>query len=376
VVSDVAGVTTPILETRDLDIVRDGRLIVHVDRLTIDPGEIRVVLGANGSGKTTMMRALNTLTPSTGEILFRGEPVKTDKERMHLRRHTAAVFQQAYLLNTTVQANVETGLRIRGVDKDERRRRAGEALEMLGVAQLAGRQRDGLSGGEAQRVSIARAIAVDPAIIFLDEPTAALDPPTRRDLLRDLERIFRELRTSVMWVTHDIGEALAVADRIAFIAGGRLLQDGSPDDLLVAPANKAVADFLGVDSWLEGEVRGEDDGRLVFRTDQGGELLVHDSPPGPALVCIRPDDVLIFREQPDGGKLRNLLPVKVSGVRPVGRHWRVSLLWGEDEFDAVIDHDTHAGLGMRLGDEVWALVDASLEALPRETPSRAPAAEA
>ena len=365
----------PILETRDLDIVRGGRLIVHVDRLTIEPGEIRVVLGANGSGKTTMMRALNTLTPSTGEILFRGEPVKSDRDRLELRRQTAAVFQQAYLLNTTVQANVETGLRIRGVDKEERRRRATKALEMLGVAQLADRQRDGLSGGEAQRVSIARAIAVDPAIIFLDEPTAALDPPTRRDLLSDLERIFRELRTSVMWVTHDIGEALAVADRIAFIAGGRLLQDGTPDDLLVSPATKAVADFLGVDSWLEGEVR-DDGGRLVFRTEQGGELVVQDSPPGPALVCIRPDDVLIFREQPDGGALRNLLPVKVSGVRPVGRHWRISLRWGEDELDAVIDHDTHSGLGMRLGDQVWALVDAPLEALPREATREAPAAGA
>jgi tungstate transport system ATP-binding protein len=371
----LSDASTPILETRDLDIVRGGRLIVHVDRLTIDPGEIRVVLGANGSGKTTMMRALNTLTPSTGEILFRGEPVKSDKERMHLRRQTAAVFQQAYLLNTTVQANVETGLRIRRVDKDERRRRATEALEMLGVGQIAGRQRDGLSGGEAQRVSIARAIAVDPSIIFLDEPTAALDPPTRRDLLRDLERIFRDLKTSVMWVTHDIGEALAVADRIAFIAGGRLLQDGTPDDLLMAPATKAVADFLGVDSWLEGEVAGEDVS-LRFRSFAGGELLVEDSDPGPALVCIQPDDVVLFSEKPEDVPGRNLLPVTVAGVRPVGRHWRVSLAWGGDEFDAVIDHDTHAGLDMRLGDQAWALIDTRLQALPREAPRQVQAVTA
>jgi ABC-type molybdate transport system ATPase subunit len=114
----------------------------------------------------------------------------------------------------------------------------------------------------------------------------------------------------------------------------------------------------------------------VFRTEQGGELVVEDSPPGPALVCIRPDDVMIFRERPDGGGLRNLLPVKVSGVRPVGRHWRISLRWGDDEFDTVIDHDTHAGLSVRQGDQVWALVDASLEALPREGSGQAPAAEA
>lgn len=362
---------TPILETQDLDIVRGGRLIVHVDRLTIEPGEVRVVLGANGSGKTTLMRALNTLTPSTGRILFRGEPVVSNADRIELRRHTAAVFQQAYLLATTVQANVETGLRIRGVAAEERRRRASEALEMLGVGHLAHRQRDGLSGGEAQRVSIARAIAVDPAIVFLDEPTAALDPPTRRELLTDLERIFRDLHTSVMWVTHDIGEALAVADRIAFIAGGEVLQDGTPDELLSAPASKAVADFLGVDSWLEGTVRGEGDGdgELRFVSEGGGELTVMDSPPGPALVCIRPDDVVLFREKPataDDGA--NVLPVTVSGVRPVGRHWRVSLAWGSDGFDAVIDHDTHSGLGMRLGDEAWAFIDAPLQALPREAP--------
>jgi tungstate transport system ATP-binding protein len=360
---------TPILETRDLDIVRGGRLIVHVDRLTIEPGEVRVVLGPNGSGKTTLMRALNTLTPSTGQILFRGEPVASNADRIELRRHTAAVFQQAYLLATTVQANVETGLRIRGVAADERRRRASEALEMLGVDHIADRQRDGLSGGEAQRVSIARAIAVDPAIVFLDEPTAALDPPTRRELLTDLERIFRDLHTSVMWVTHDIGEALAVADRIAFIDGGRVLQDGSPDDLLAAPASKAVADFLGVDSWLEGTVRGDGNGELRFVSDAGGELVVADSPNGPALVCIRPDDVVLFRERPTTvGERANVLPVTVSGVRPVGRHWRVSLAWGSDGFDAVIDHDAHSDLGMRLGDEAWAFIDARLQALPREAP--------
>ncbi|MEI6727312.1 MAG: ABC transporter ATP-binding protein, partial [Actinomycetes bacterium] len=323
----------PILETRNLDIVRGERLIVHVDRLTIAPGEIRVVLGPNGCGKTTLMRALNTLTPSTGEILFKGEPVLSRSDKLELRRQTAAVFQQAYLLATTVRANVEIALRIRGVGADERRRRAGEALEMLGVAQLADRPRDGLSGGEAQRVSIARAIAVDPAIIFLDEPTAALDPPTRRELLADLERIFRELKTSVMWVTHDIGEALAVADRIAFITEGRVRQDGTPDEILTRPASKEVADFLGVDTWIEGDVRDESEaaggGGLIFVTTGGGRLAVEDPRPGPALVCIRPDDVVLFREPPEtvGTEYANSLRATVSGLRPVGRHWRVSLDW-------------------------------------------------
>jgi len=363
--------TAPILETRGLDIVRGGRLIVHVDRLTIESGEIRVVLGPNGCGKTTMMRALNTLTPSTGEILFKGAPVLTRSDKLALRRQTAAVFQQAYLLATTVRANVETGLRIRGVDAEERHRRAGDALEMLGVAHLADRPRDGLSGGEAQRVSIARALAVDPAIIFLDEPTAALDPPTRRELLADLERIFRELKTSVMWVTHDIGEALAVADRIAFITEGRVRQDGTPDEILTRPASKEVADFLGVDTWIEGEVRDGGDGRLTFVARGGGCLTVEDPRPGPALVCIRPDDVVLFREPPQavGPERPNSFPATVSGLRPVGRHWRVSLDWEGETVDAVLDRTAQAQLAVKQGDEVWALIDAPLQALPRESPA-------
>ena len=335
-----------------------------------------MLLGANGAGKTTLMRALNGLEKADGEILFEGEPVSSGGDRLRLRRQTAAVFQQAYLLATTVRGNVESGLRIRGV----RRRRAAAAgrrrrSRCSASTHLADRRRTGLSGGEAQRVSIARALAVDPAVVFLDEPMAVARPA---DAARPARRPRGHLpraahRGAVGHARH--GEALAVADRITFLADGRLVQDGTPDDLLVSPATKAVADYLGVDSWLEGEVR-DDGGRLVFRTEQGGELVVQDSPPGPALVCIRPDDVLIFREQPDGGALRNLLPVKVSGVRPVGRHWRISLRWGEDELDAVIDHDTHSGLGMRLGDQVWALVDAPLEALPREATREAPAAGA
>jgi tungstate transport system ATP-binding protein len=366
----MAESTTLILETRNLDIVRGGRLIVHVDRLTIEAGEIRVVLGPNGCGKTTMMRALNTLTPSSGEILFKGEPVVSRSDKLEVRRQTAAVFQQAYLLATTVRANVETGLRIRGVGAEERHRRASEALEMLGVAQLADRPRDGLSGGEAQRVSIARAIAVDPAIIFLDEPTAALDPPTRRELLADLERIFRELKTSVMWVTHDIGEALAVADRIAVITEGRVRQDGTPDEILTRPASKEVADFLGVDTWIEGEVRGDGDG-LAFVARGGGRLVVEEPKAGPALVCIRPDDVVLFRERPEavGAERPNSFRATVSGLRPVGRHWRVSLDWEGETVDAVLDRTAQAQLAVKQGDEVWALIDAPLQALPRESPA-------
>ncbi|MEE4274737.1 MAG: ATP-binding cassette domain-containing protein, partial [Thermoleophilia bacterium] len=179
-----------VLTARDLSVRRGGRTLVAVDDLALHGGEVHVLLGPNGAGKSTLLHALNGLEQADGELVFAGRPVSSRRGRLALRRATAAVFQHPNLLNTTVHANVESGLRLRGVDRVEARRRAAEALDLLGVAHLAGRRPVKLSGGEAQRVSIARALAVDPAVLFLDEPLASLDPPTRRALVDDLLRIF------------------------------------------------------------------------------------------------------------------------------------------------------------------------------------------
>src|SRR5665648_1033626 len=193
----------------DLEVVRAGRTLAHVDALELFPGDVHVLLGANGAGKSTLLKALNGLEEARGTLAFEGREVATAAARLALRRRTAAVFQRPYLLAASVRGNVESGLRLRGAARAEARRRAAAALDLLGIAHLAERKPDRLSGGEAQRVSVARALAVDPAVLFLDEPLAALDPPTRRALVAELLDIFAQRAMAVVWVTHDRDEALA-----------------------------------------------------------------------------------------------------------------------------------------------------------------------
>ncbi len=357
-----------IIEARDLSVVRGGKRLVHVERFALAQGEIHVLLGPNGAGKTTLMRALNGLEKADGELLFEGRPVRSGGDRLRLRRSTSAVFQQAYLLATTVRGNVESGLRIRGVHGDELRRRSDEALEMLGIAHLADRRRSGLSGGEAQRVSIARALAVDPAVVFLDEPMASLDPPTRRQLLADLEAIFRRLSTAVLWVTHDTEEALAVARRVTFLADGAVVQEGATADVFNNPAAQVVADYLGLDVWLEGTVRVDEAGAVRLVLPDGGELVCADGEPGPAIACIHPDDVMVFLARPEtaGTSLRNVLEASVRGFRPAGRSRLVSMDWGSHRIDALLTRAACEELDLRPGQTVYAAVKASaIQLLPQ-----------
>ena len=357
-----------IIEARDLSVVRGGKRLVHVERFALAQGEIHVLLGPNGAGKTTLMRALNGLEKADGELLFEGRPVRSGGDRLRLRRSTSAVFQQAYLLATTVRGNVESGLRIRGVHGDELRRRSDEALEMLGIAHLADRRRSGLSGGEAQRVSIARALAVDPAVVFLDEPMASLDPPTRRQLLADLEAIFRRLSTAVLWVTHDTEEALAVARRVTFLADGAVVQEGATADVFNNPAAQVVADYLGLDVWLEGTVQVDEAGAVRLLLPDGAELVCGEGEPGPAIACIHPDDVMVFLSRPEtaGTGLRNVLEASVRGFRPAGRSRLVSMDWGSHRIDALLTRAACEELDLRPGQTVYAAVKASaIQLLPK-----------
>ena len=358
----------PIIEARDLSVVRAGKRLVHVDRFALAQGEVHVLLGPNGAGKTTLMRALNGLEKADGQLLFEGRPVRSGGDRLRLRRSTSAVFQQAYLLATTVRGNVESGLKIRGVHGDELRRRCDEALEMLGIAHLADRRRSGLSGGEAQRVSIARALAVDPAAVFLDEPMASLDPPTRRSLLADLEAIFRRLSTAVLWVTHDTEEALAVARRVTFLADGVVVQEGPTADVFNNPAAQVVADYLGLDVWLEGTVRVDEAGAVRLALPDGGELVCGEGEPGPAIACIHPDDVMVFLSPPETAStsLRNVLEVSVRGFHPAGRSRLVSMDWGSHRIDALLTRAACEELDLRPGQTVYAAVKASaIQLLPK-----------
>ena len=228
----------PILEVRNLEVERGGTKILNISSLLIQEGEVLSLIGPNGAGKTTLLQTLSyLLKPFQGEIFFKREKVNSNHSAFDYRRKLAMVFQEPLLFDTTVFDNVSSGLRIRGMRRMEIRSRVMENLERFGIIHLSDRSTRTLSGGEAQRTSLARAFAIQPEILLLDEPLASLDPPTRESLIEDLEHILQETRTTTIFATHDRLEALRLSDRIAVMNGGEIFQIESPEEVMNHPVN-------------------------------------------------------------------------------------------------------------------------------------------
>ena len=223
-----------------------GREALTVPEFTVGPGEVLALMGPNGAGKSTLLHVAALLRrPDAGEVWLGGERATRRAERT-LRRRTAMVLQAPLLFDVGVLANAASGLRFRGVGRREAERRAGEWLERFGVGHLAGRNGRALSGGEAQRVSLARAFATEPALLLLDEPFSGLDAPTRTALVPDLAARLRETGTAALVATHDRAEAAALADRLVVLVGGRISQAGPMADVLARPASSSVAAVVGL----------------------------------------------------------------------------------------------------------------------------------
>lgn len=216
---------------------------------TVAPTEVFVVMGLSGSGKSTLLRCLTRLLePTAGRVFFDGEDIGAAdaKQLREMRRHRfATVFQNFGLLpHRRVLDNVAYGLEIRGVKKAERYRRAGEVLELVGLDGCADLYPDQLSGGMQQRVGLGRALAVDPQVLFFDEPFSALDPLIRRDMQNEVVRLHHEVGKTMVFVTHDLHEALRLGDRILIMRDGERVQVGRPDEVVGAPADEYVRDFV------------------------------------------------------------------------------------------------------------------------------------
>jgi len=247
--------TSPILSGENIQVQRGGKRILDVFSLKIIPGEVLSIIGPNGAGKTTLLQALSQLIRLVkGDIYFQGKKVGADISPLDYRRCLAMVFQEALLFDTTVYANVASGLKIRGVKSSEIDAVVNTRLEQFGIGHLRDRSAKTLSGGEAQRTSLARAFAIQPQLLFLDEPFAALDPPTRETLLEDLNRVLRTTGTTAIMATHDQVEALRISDRIAVMNEGRIVQIGPPEEIMNHPVDEFIASFVGVETIIEGRV--------------------------------------------------------------------------------------------------------------------------
>jgi len=239
-----------------LDLTRHYGRVRALDGLTlrIEPGELVALLGPSGCGKTTALRILAGLDQATsGEVQVAGR----DITRVPANKRDMGMVFQAYSLfpHLTVADNVAFGLKLRGVDHGRRRSRAHDVLELVGLSEHAHRYAHQLSGGQQQRVALARALAIEPSVLLLDEPLSALDAKVRVQLRDEIRRVQLEVGTTTLFVTHDQEEALAVADRVGVMKGGRLEQLAAPAELYANPATPFVAEFVGLSNRLAAEVR-------------------------------------------------------------------------------------------------------------------------
>jgi tungstate transport system ATP-binding protein len=288
------------LAAHNLKFERGGTTILNVPQLSLNRGEVLSLIGPNGAGKTTLLQTLCYLNhPFSGEIIFEGLTVGKNCTGSEYRRRVAMVFQESLLFNTTVFRNVSSGLAFRHMRKDEIESRVTRSLHRFGIIHLKDRSARTLSGGEAQRTSLARAFATEPDVIFLDEPFASLDPPTRQGLMEDLEGVLRQAKTTTVLATHDREEALRLSDRIACMNGGKIVQIDRPVEIMNHPVDAFVASFVGVETVLSGQVAGSDGQGSSIVSVSGRDIHVAQmlQPGESVVICVTPESV-VLSEQP------------------------------------------------------------------------------
>jgi molybdopterin-binding protein len=352
--------STPLLSARGLQHSYHGKRVVDVDDFTIGAGEVVALLGANGAGKSTLFRLLLGLErPAAGEIRLNGR--------------AAGVFQRPYLFDGTVADNVGYGLYALKTEKAERERRIAALAEAFGLSNILNSRVHSLSGGETQRVALVRALVLQPDLLMLDEPSANLDASIQRQFRDDLLRNVRAHARAVLIITHDAGDAFGLADRIAVMENGRIIQQGAPDELLSNPETSFVASFSGAELLLNGSVTAVAEDLVHVALVEGGNMWAA-LPPGRQWtiqrgarvhVAYRPEDVVLSSPETSIElSARNAYRLRVQSVSGTGGLVRLRLA-GQPSLAALITRTSCESLGLRPGREVIAhLKAAALRAFP------------
>ncbi len=335
--------------------------------LTIGEGEFFALLGPSGCGKTTTLRSIAGFEqPDTGKILIRGRAVQGIPP---FHRPVNTVFQDYALFpHMSIMQNVMFGLKMAKIPRKEAKRRASEALELVQLLHTASRKPSQLSGGQRQRVALARALVNEPAVLLLDEPLGALDLKLRKAMQLELKELQERVGITFVFVTHDQEEALTMADRIAVMDGGRVLQVGAPAEIYEHPTDRFVADFIGETNFLEGTIVGHTgdigdlklaDGRVLHAPLGGHELAAGES----ATLSVRPERIRleasdIVPVDPD----RSHLTAKITQIQYLGTDTRFELESGSTRLTAR-QQNAEGEPRFRVGDEVlasWRTTGASL----------------
>jgi molybdopterin-binding protein len=298
------------IELKNLS-VNLGEFVLNDISLNIEEGEYFIILGPTGAGKTVLLESIAGLYPiKSGEIWLRGkEATRIEPEK----RGVSIVYQDHVLFpHLSVKDNITFGLKMHKARAEERKERLNWVAQLLGITNLLHRRPDTLSGGEKQKVALGRAIITRPELLLVDEPLSALDPETRESVQQELRQLHRALGITILHVTHDFEEAIALGSRIAVIGEGRLMQVGTPEEIFRHPNSEFVARFSMTRNIFRGQAAMKPNGDNVFRIDSTEFIIAADAE-GSYHASIRPEDILISSE-PVRSSARNCFPGTITDV--------------------------------------------------------------
>ncbi len=337
--------------------------------LSIGRGEVFALIGPTGAGKTTLLRIVDLLeVPGVGEIYFDGKCIpRSGKQRLEMRRRMSFIHQKPQVFNLSVYDNVACGLRWRGEKKNRIAEKVDHVLEMVGVEGYKNRNARTLSGGEAQRVALARSLVLEPEVLLLDEPTANLDPVSTGKIEQLISYIARQRNTTMIMATHDMSQGQQLADTIGVLLNGRLVQTGNATDIFRSPQNEEVAHFVGMENIIEGVIIANNDGIVTVNIGGNAIQAVSGHPAGKKVyACIRPEDITLALSSIQSSA-RNSFRAKVTQVTYLGPLSRVEINCGF-RLVALVTKISAEDLNLQVDREVYATFKATgVHIMERET---------
>ena len=349
-----------LIETVNLCQRYGERDILKNINLCVDKGEVFAMIGPTGAGKTTLLRLIDLIdVPTSGKIYFDGvDTAESARMRLEVRRRMAFVLQKPVVFNMSVYDNIAYGLKWRGVRKSRLREKVNSVLEVVGLSADKNRNARILSGGEAQRVAIGRAIAIEPEVLLLDEPTANLDPVSASRIEELITSIIQRYATTIIMATHDMSQGQRLADRIGVLINGELLQTGSSRDVFTSPRNREVAEFVGVENIIDGVIVSSED--KVATIDIGGRFIeaISDYTVGEEVcACVRPEDITLVTSKVSSSA-RNSFTGEITRVVAAGPLARVEIDCGFPLI-ALVTKRSAEELGLEKGKQVFATFKAT-----------------
>lgn len=338
------------IKINNLKLRYSERFSLSVDNFSVDKGKIFTIIGPNGAGKTTLLNIIAMFDKvDNGSVEIFGEDIAKIKNKLLLRRKMSFVFSQPYLLKRTVFENISLPLKLRS---SFNKARVEKMLELFKISHLRDRFANSLSQGEKHRVSLARAFIMGPKLILLDEPFLSLDKRYKESLVNELRQIIKLNKITAIFVTQDHFEALSMADTIAVMIDGRILQQGTPQAVFTRPVSKDVADFVGVETILDGRIiKKENNLCFIKAADKVLEAVSIYNEGDDVFVCIRPEDVVVATHL-ETSSARNHFKAKIINIEPWGLEYKLNLECGFNLVSYVTKQSIE-NLGLRIGQEIF-----------------------